>query len=230
MFDPNRKSTGTILGRLGLVVFGISTVCAGDFASYRGFEFGMTLAAGARKAGTSVSVARVIHQKPASIQELDWRPSAPIDSPKADPLQDGILSFYNGELYRITITYDRYKVEGMSVADMVKGVSATYGAATEPMVDIAYHSNYGEITPVLARWEDSEYSYNLIQTGNRSSFAMILYSKRLDSLAQTAIAESLRLDALDAPQKALALQKERDDESRAKLEKTRSVNLPNFRP
>jgi len=213
-----------------ILVIGISTLSAGDFASYRGFEFGMTLAAGAKKAGTLASAARTIHQKPALIQELDWRPSSPLDSPKADPLQDGILSFYNGELYRITITYDRYKVEGMSVADMVKGVSATYGAATEPKVDIAYHSNCGEITPVLARWEDSDYSYNLIQTGNRASFAMILYSKRLDGLAQMAIAEALRLDALDAPQKALALQKARDDEGRAKLEKTRSVNLPNFRP
>jgi len=212
------------------LVIGISTLSAGDFASYRGFEFGMTLAAGAKKAGTPASAARTIHQKPALIQELDWRPSSPLDSPKADPLQDGILSFYNGELYRITITYDRYKVEGMSVADMVKGVSATYGAATEPKVDIGYHSNYGEATPVLARWEDSDYSYNLIQTGNRASFAMILYSKRMDSMAQTAIAEALRLDALDAPHKALALQKERDEESRAKLEKTRSVNLPNFRP
>ena len=213
-----------------ILVIGISTLSAGDFASYRGFEFGMTLPAGARKAGTSTSAARIIHRKPSLIQELDWRPSSPLDSPKADPLQDGILSFYNGELYRIIITYDRYKVEGMSVGDMVKGVSATYGAAKEPMVDIAYHSNYGESTPVLARWEDSEYSYNLIQTGNRSSFAMILYSKRLDGLAQAAIAESMRLDALDAPQNALTLQKARDDESRAKLEKTRSVNLPNFRP
>jgi hypothetical protein len=213
-----------------ILVIGISTLSAADFASYRGFEFGMTLSAGARKAGTSTSTARTIHQKPSLIQELEWRPSSPLDSPKADPLQDGILSFYNGELYRIIVTYDRYKVEGMSVGDMVKGVSATYGAATKPMVDIAYHSNYGEITPVLARWEDAEYSYNLIQTGNRSSFAMILFSKRLDGLAQAAIAESMRLDALDAPQKALALQRARDDESRAKLEKTRSVNLPNFRP
>lgn len=221
-----RSGMVAVLGSL----VGISTLCAADFSSYRGFDFGMTLAEGAKKAGTAASAARIIHQKPALIQELDWRPSSPLDSSQGDPVQDGILSFYNGELYRIAITYDRYKVEGMSAADIVSGVSAMYGAATEPMVDIAFHSNYGETARVLARWENAEYSYNLIQTGSRSSFAMILYSKRLGALAQTAIAESLRLDALNAPQKALALQKERDDESRAKLEKTRSVNLPNFRP
>ena len=207
-------------------VAGISTLCGAEFSSYRGFHFGMSLAAGAKQAG---SVTRVIHQRPALIQELDWRPASAFNA-KADPAQDGTLSFYNGELYRIVITYDRYKVEGMTVADMVKAISTIYGAATEPGVDIPYHSNYGEVAPVLARWEDPQYSYNLIQTGNRSSFALIMYSKRLDALAQAAIAESVRQDALEAPQKALDLKKQRDEESRIKLEKARSANLANFQP
>jgi hypothetical protein len=208
-------------------VAGISTLCAGDLSSYRGFQFGMTLAAGAKRTG---SVVKIIHQRPALIQELDWRPASAVDSAKADPAQDGTLSFYDGQLYRIVVTYDRYKVEGMTAADMVKSISTIYGVATEPGVDIPYHSNYGEVAPVLARWEDPQYSYNLIQTGNRSSFALIMYSKRLDALAQAAIAESVRQDALDAPQKALNLQNKRDEESRVKLEKTRSVNLANFHP
>jgi hypothetical protein len=211
-------------------VLGISTLCAVDFSSYRGFQFGMTLAAGAKRAGTTPTVARIVHQHPALIQELDWRPASALDSAKADPVQNGTLSFYDGELYRIVVTYDRYKVEGITAADMVKVISKTYGVATEPGVDIPYESNYGEVAPVLARWEDPQYSYNLISTGNRSSFAMVLYSKQLDALAQAAIAESVHQDALDAPQKALDLTKQRDEESRLKLEKTRSVNLPNFRP
>ena|SRR5689334_2250758 len=206
---------------------GMSTLCGADFSSYRGFHFGMTLAAGAKRAGT---VVKVIHQRPALIQEVDWRPASMIDSTKADPVQGGTLAFFNGELYRIDVIYDRYKVEGMTAADMVKAISTIYGVATEPGVDIPYHSNYGEVTPVLARWEDPQYSYDLIQTGNRSSFALIMYSKRLDALAQAAIAESIRQDALDAPQKALDLQNKRDEESRVKLEKTRSANLANFQP
>ena len=208
-------------------VAGIATLCGAEFSSYRGFQFGMTLAAGAKRAG---SVMRIIHQRPALIQELDWRPASAFNSAKADPVQDGVLSFYNGELYRIVVSYDRYKVEGMTVADIVKAISTIYGMATEPGVDIPYHSNYGEVAPVLARWEDPEYSYNLIQTGNRSTFALIMYSKRLDALAQAAIAESVRQDALEAPQKALDLKNQRDEESRTKLEKARSVNLANFQP
>ncbi len=209
------------------VIAGISTLCAADFSTYRGFHFGMTLAAGAKRTGT---VVKVIHQRPALIQEIDWRPASVVDAAKADPVQGGTLSFFNGELYRINVTYDRYKVEGMTPADMIKSISTIYGVATEPGVDIPYHSNYGEVAPVLARWEDPQYSYDLIQTGNRSSFALIMYSKRLDALAQAAIAESARQDALDAPQKALDLQNKRDEESRVKLEKTRSANLANFQP
>jgi hypothetical protein len=211
-------------------VLGVFTLCAEGFSSYRGFQFGMSLAAGAKRAGSTPTMARTLHERPALIQEVDWRPNSPLDAKNADAVHDGILSFYDGQLYRIVITYDRYKVEGMSVADMVQAISMTYGMATEPGADIPYHSNYGEVAPVLARWEDPQYSYNLIQTGNRSSFAMIMYSKRLDTLAQAAIAESALQDAIDAPQKAVDLRKQQDEESRVKLEKSRSVNLPNFRP
>ena len=91
---------------------------------------------------------------------------------------------------------------------MIEAISRTYGASTKPVAEILYHSNYGEVAPVIARWEDSQYSYNLVQTGDRHSFAMILCSKRLDALAQAAIVEAVRLDALEAPQKAIDLQKE----------------------
>ena len=61
-----------------------------------------------------------------------------------------------------------------------KGGSA-YGDSTKLAVEIAYHSNYGEVAPVIARWENSEYSYYLIRTGQHASFALILNLKRLDS-------------------------------------------------
>ncbi len=141
-----------------------------------------------------------------------------------------MLCFFNGELFRIVVTYDRYKVEGMTAEDMIEAISATYGTATRPAAEIAFHSNYAEVATVLARWEDSEYSYNLVRTGDRSSFAMVLYSKRLDALAQAAIVEAVRLDAQEAPQRELEKQKKRAEEEHLVLEKARSVNKPNFRP
>jgi len=222
--------------RVGLgilsAVLATSMLSAGELSSYRGFTFGMKLSDAARQAGMNPSEAIVVHRHPALIQELDWRPRSLMltNPPKADPVEDGRLYFYNEELFRIVVTYDRYKVEGMTAEDMIEAISLTYGAATRPATEIGYHSNYAETAEVLARWEDQEYSYNLVQTGNRSSFAMVLYSKRADVLAQAASVEAVQLDAQEAPQREIEKQKKRVDDERSVLDKARSANKPNFRP
>jgi len=209
-----------------------SALSAADLSSYRGLKLGMSLAAASKQAGMKPSEARVVHQRPALIQEMNWelRSTGQVSSTKPDPVKDGLMSFINGELFRIVITYDRYKVEGMTTDDMIQAISQTYGIATKPEAEVAYHSNYAEAAPVLARWNDSEYSYDLVRTGDRASFALVLYSKKLEALAQTAIAESATLDAQEAPQREIDKQKKRDDDERLALDKARAVNKPNFRP
>ena len=212
---------------------GTSLLPAADFSSYRGMKFGMEIADAAKLAGAKPADARLVHQRPALIQELDWqpRPTGPADSfLKTDSVREGMLSFYNGELSRIVITYDRYQIEGLTAQDIIDGISAVYGPAATSAAVVAYHSIYGETTPVLAHWEDADYSWNLIRTGDKSSFSLILYSKRLDALAQAAALESARLDAQEAPQRELARQKQRDADDQAVLDKARSVNKPAFRP
>ena len=211
---------------------GASILHAGDFSTYRGLQFGVTLPEAAKQAGTKLADARTVHQRPAVIQELDWQPRPPVlaDPVKADPVKGGLLCFFNGELFRIVVTYDRYKVEGMTAEDMIEGISAIYGTATRPTAEIRYHSDYGDVARVIARWEDPQYSYNLIKSGDGHSFAMVLYSKRVDALAQAAIAEAIRLDKQEAPQRELTEQKKRDEEEHVLLEKARSANKPNFRP
>ena len=82
---------------------------------------------------------------------------------------------------------------------MIAAISSTYGIATRPKADIAYHSNYAEMAQVIARWQDSQYSFNLVRSGYGDSFALVMYSKRLDALAAAAITEAARLDATEAP-------------------------------
>ena len=192
----------------------------------------MSVPTAAKAAGTTTAEPTLIHRRPALIQELEWQPlrTYPPDPANGDPVKQGLLYFFNGELFRIIVTYDRYRIEGMTAEDMIEGISAIYGSASRPKAEIAYHSNYGEVAKVLARWENSEYSYNLVRTGDQSSFAMILCSKRLDVLAQAAIAEAVRLDAQEAPQRELDKQKDQAEAARAASEKARSVNKPNFRP
>jgi hypothetical protein len=205
-------------------------LCAGDMSAYRGFQMGASLAVSAKHAGVSASETKVVHQRPALIQELAWRPPYQTASTKLDPVQEGLLRFYNGQLFQIVAAYDRQKVQGMTAADMVKAISQTYGIATKPGGEIPYHSNYGETAAVIARWEDSEYSLDLIRTGDDDSFGVVLSSKRLDTLAQAAIMESGLLDEQEAPQRAIALQNRQDVERQLMLDTARSLNVQNFRP
>jgi hypothetical protein len=232
--ESGSEMTRVRTGAIGIIcgIFGTSMLDAGDLSSYRGLPLGMSLTAAAKEAGTTPAEAMIVHQRPALIQEMEWRPRPPVlaDPVKADPVRGGLLCFFNGELFRIVVTYDRYQVAGMTAEDMIEGISATYGSATRPVTEIAFHSNYGEVAAVIARWEDAEYSYDLVRTGDRSSFAMVLYSKRLDALAQAAIVEAVRLEAREAPQRELEKLKKRDEEERLALEKARSENKANFRP
>jgi hypothetical protein len=120
------------------VVLGTSTLYASELSSYRGFHFGMKLSDAAKQAGMNPSEAIVVHRRPAVIQELDWRPRSLMltNPPQADPVEDGKLYFSNEELFRIVVTYDRYKVEGMTAEDMIEAVSLTYGTATRPATEI----------------------------------------------------------------------------------------------
>ena len=228
MIRPHAVSQAALL----CTILWTSVLCATDFSSYRGFKLGSTLGAVIKQAGLKSSDVRLVHQRPAVTQELEWRPgfASRVERAKTDPVSEGLLRFYNGELFQIISTYDRQKVEGMVDADMVEAISKTYGTAVRPGGEIAYHSNYGEAQPVIARWENSEYSYSLVRTGDLSSFALILSSKRLDALAEAAIGEAVRLDAQEAPERELDRQKKLDADSRLVLDKARAENVPNFRP
>lgn len=59
---------------------------------------------------------------------------------------------------------------------------------------------------------------------------MIIFSKRLDILAKTAIDESIRLNDLEAPQREVEQQRKQDEDKLAAGQKARPVNKANFRP
>jgi hypothetical protein len=191
----------------------------------------MSISQAAQQAGMKATDATTLHQQPALIQVLDFQPNLfQASSAKEDPVSEIALTFHNGELARMAVVYDRYKVDGMTEDDMIKALSASYGTAAKPTAEIAYHSYYAESAPVLARWEDSQNSYNLIRSGDRSSFAMVLYSKRLDALVQPAIVEAVRLEALAAPEREAERAKKQAGDNQALEEKSRLSNIASFRP
>lgn len=204
-----------------------------DLSRYREFEFEMDLAAIAKLADLRPADAKAIHQRPALIQELTWQPRLYLSStPHMDPVRSILFSFYNGELYRILVSYDRYRTEGLTTKDMVEAISARYGTATKPAAEITFSSTqvYNNSEVVIARWDDSQYSFNLFRSSYQPAYGMAGYSKRLDALARAAIVEAIRLDEQEAPQREIDRQQKEDEENRAQQQKARLVNKPNFRP
>jgi len=209
---------------------------AQDFSRYREFQFGMNLIAVGKQTDVKPSEARVIHQRPAVIQELEWRPQRFLaSSPQADPVKEILFSFYNGELFRMLVNYDQHKTEGLTDEDMVEAISAKYGIATRPAASItlllssSFHV-YNDSEKVIARWEDSQYSFNLFRSSYQPTFGMLVFSKPLDGVARAAIVEAIRLDEQEAPQREIERQKKQDEESRVAQEKARPGNKVNFRP
>jgi len=220
-------------GLLAAVPVSAPTSSAPDLSRYRSFQFGETLPAVAKQAGLALSDAKLIHERPAVLQELEW----PIwlgtgSAPQTDPVKTVLFSFCNGELYRILITYDRDETEGLTTEDMIQAISARYGVATKPAnTEITFSSDqvYNDSEVIIARWEDSQYSFNLYRSTYQPTFGMIAFSKRVDALARAATTEANRLDAQTAPPREIQGQRGDDEKNPVSLERARQENKSNFR-
>jgi len=195
-----RRVTAPVL----LIALCASLIRAQDLSSYRDFQFGMDLGMVAMQAGMNPAEAKTLHQRPALIQELWWQRSFGTSSPQADPIREVVFSFCGGALFRMVVSYDRFGTEGLTDEEMIETISARYGPAVRPVGVIVLFSSstvYNDHEEVIARWEDSHYSYNLYRSSNQPTFGLLIFSKRLDALAQTAIAQAIQSDNQAAPQR-----------------------------
>jgi hypothetical protein len=209
-------------------------IFAQDLSRYREFQLGMNLLAVAKQIDARPSEVKVIHQRPAVIQELEWRPRlAPTSSREAGSVDEVLFTFYNGELFRMVVSYDQQKTQGLTDQDMIEAISATYGMATIPAAKIILFSSsyiYNDSEKVIARWEDPQSSLNLFRSSSQSGFGMLILSKQMDALAQEAIRQAIQLDEQEAPQRDIARRKKEGEEIRAAQEKARPANKADFRP
>jgi hypothetical protein len=213
------------------VLSSTSLISAQDLSTYREFQLGMSMVAVAQQAGISPD-GRVLHQRPELIQELMWLPPRiQGGSPEADSVRKVLFSGYNSQLFRIVVTYDRGRTEGLTAEDMVQAISATYGLAALPSTPIipSLSRATNDTDKLLAHWEDSQHSLNLVYSP-LSTFGLVIYSKRLDGLARAATLEAIRLDEEGAPQREIDREQKHADENRLKTQTTRRTNKATFRP
>jgi len=214
---------------LAMILLSAPLIHGQDLSKYRNFSFGVSLAELSKQVDSQPLSTKLIHKHPAVIQEVTWWPRESAgSSPQAEPIWQVLFTFYNDELYRILVTYDRQAIEGLGIEDMVEAISTNYGTATRPDVEISFPTNelYKSTEKVIARWEDSQYSVNLFRSSFLNTFGLVMFSKRLDAIVRSALAESTKLEGQEDPQKEI----ERQKKEAHKLEVARQENKKTFRP
>ena len=208
-----------------------ATGWAADLSRYRNFQLGTDLPTVAKQAGVSPAQATTVHVRPVLIQELEWHPQALGSPSQTGAAHDLVFTFYEGKLFQIAVTYDRYETEGMTSNDLVEAISATYGTAAKPDgASVAVEGPYGGKEEVIAQWQDPQYRFDLIRSTYGPTYRMVGVLKSLEAPMHKATLEAKRLEDQEAPQREAARVAAEDEASKAKLGAARLVNKPKFRP
>src|ERR1700739_3312614 len=173
-----------------------------DLSKYRHFTIGMGVTRVLERTGQKMADVKLIHGRPAVVQEANWwPPNLPGASYQSDTVEHILFYFYNGELYKISVTYDQSSTEGLTEEDMVKSISAKYGPATyvAQAIDSATNDRYDVTQKPVASWEDAQYSFNLVRSSFTDHLGLIIYSKRVNAEAELAIVEAVKLEEQEGP-------------------------------
>jgi hypothetical protein len=207
---------------------------AQDLSRYRGYALESSVASVVEISGARASDISTAHERPAKIQELQWRTRyTPAGRDQADPVRDVRFSFCDDQLYQIVVTYDANRTDGLTNDDVVESFSATYGLPlllTTRTPRGASPSSASGDTRVVARWEDDATLALLTRGTDVAEYRFVLTSKTLDARAGAAIKEALRLDGQEAPQRELDRQKKQTADADVASQKARTTNKSAFRP
>jgi len=221
-----------VIGAAALSLFG-HVASAQDLSHYRGYALESTLDSVVATSKARVADTKTIHERPAKIQELEWRaPYLNSGSELADPVRDITFTFFNDALYQVVVTYDRGRTDGLTDKDLIDTLTATYGA---PAIKSAKQPSARPAaalpdTIALAQWETAQASLTLLRGMYTPEFRLILISKPLSLQARDATREAVRLDAVEAPRREADQRTKAAAEADETREKTRTANKAAFRP
>jgi hypothetical protein len=217
-----------------LLILAAQPVDAQDLLRYREFQLGSDVASIVKLIGTGPSDIKVIHQRPAVMRDLEWRPRyySRSASAQTDPVDLILLRFVDDQLFRVVVDYARNRTEGMTEADMIEAIAAIYGPASKVLATPSRVPTlvYGGVDTPVAIWADKESSITLFRVAYPVSFRLVVALTRLDNLARTASAEAVRLDAREAPQREIARREKEDEEALLALRKAKIENKAVFTP
>ena len=226
------NSTRPLLIAVGLIL-GCQLAVAQDMSRYRAYVLESSLDSVAAASGARTADAKTLHERPATIQQLEWHaPYVDSRNTLADPVREISFTFYNDALYQVIVNYDRDRTDGLTNSDIVESLSTAYGVPTLASARTRT-SPPAEAFPdsiVLARWENAESLLTLVRGSYAPEFQLILVSKLLSTRARSAVREAIRLDAIEAPRREAEQRKKEAGDASAARDKTRIANKAAFRP
>jgi hypothetical protein len=216
------------------VVVGGWDVAAQTPFRYREYSLGSGVASVAQISNTREDDVKVVHERPARIQEVEWRaPYVPTGNQLPDPVREVRFSFYDDQLYRILVTYDRARMHGLTNDDLIEIISRTYGIPLLRHARTAQNDLPPDMradTVVVAQWDDHASLLTLARGTYTSEYQLVLASKALTPRAQAAIKEAFRLDTQEAPAREREMRSTEAADVRAAGEKARIANKAAFKP
>lgn len=209
----------------------VSAPLHGDsqWSRYRGVTLGDSVATAVERLAIVEPTIKVLYEGPSLIQELTWRPHRYISglAMTSDPLGELVLTFIEGRLVRMTATYDRDRMEGLSDADLLELLGTTYGLARIPSRAPALIR--AEPRRTIGNWGDDEALVRLWSEDHPRRVGLTITSPE-DAALQTALANGLIAERDAAPQRERARQAAEAAALKEREEKTRLANKTNFKP
>jgi hypothetical protein len=216
------------------VALGPSSLVAQELARYREYALGARLASVVTLSGAHPFDIETLHERPATIQSVRWRaPYGRAPDPTADSVRELSFSFYDDQLYRIVVTYDRERMEGLTDDDVIGALSTTDGPpapAEARTARLGAPPNLPADALIAAQWEDGQSQLTLTRGYYSRQLQLVLVSKMLTEQALAAVTEALALERQEAARRAQEEQEQDAADARAAAERTRTVNKGTFRP
>jgi hypothetical protein len=238
--SPRRRARMTtsvrrlIVVSLCIAASSASLLGAQERSHYRTYQMGDDLLSIARQIGVAPPRANLLPHSLGAVLELTWRAQYVRRGvvPPADPVARLVFSFYEDQLFRIVIDYERDRTEGMTEADMVAGISEIYG---QPSKRTLPPSPVGlpperDVDTVIAQWVDGDYSIALLGVESQAAFRMIVASARLEALARAAGGHAVPTYPPEMTSVDVARPNADVEKTRPAREKTRRANIASFTP
>src|SRR6185503_1442998 len=179
-----------------------------EHGEYRDFALGSSVSAIATLTETRSTDVTVVHERPAVMQELRWIPStfgvAGRLRSRGEGIQQVVFSFYENQLYKMMVDYERSETKGMTDRDMVDAITAVYGPASSATIPKERTDAGGAETTasrVVARWNAPGYAVAVSRWAYGGAWRLTVESTDLARLARTADERAILLDVKEGPQR-----------------------------